>query len=194
MSIVKKILEKLRQLNLFADAETIRQRDMEAIQNQIILTRIYIILLVSVLSILIGSVLAIQKTTSVTIPTPSLDTHEQLQAKYSDTLSCPCQEVAVSYSVFLSISATYKGEKAILHLLLYSQKYSGSTWEYLGVPWKYLGVSWEYRGSTTGVRREYDGSTWEYHGSIWEYHGSTMEVFGSIMGVRWEYRGSTMGV
>lgn len=107
MAIVKKLFEKLRQLNLFADTETMRERDMEALNNQLIFTRIYIILLFSVLSILISSVLLIQKTTSVTIPIPSLAMYEELLAKYSDTLSCPCQEVAVSYSIFLSISATY---------------------------------------------------------------------------------------
>ncbi|UJR34695.1 hypothetical protein I4U23_027472 [Adineta vaga] len=48
-----------------------------------------------------------QRNISVTVPKPSLVLFEQLQAKYPDTLSCPCRQVAVSYSSFLSITATY---------------------------------------------------------------------------------------
>ena len=41
---------------------------------------------------------------TVTVKTPSLERHQQLDLKYSETLTCPCTDISISYDKFLHIS------------------------------------------------------------------------------------------
>jgi hypothetical protein len=107
MAIVRQMIQKLKELNLFANAETMRKGDRQVLRDQVVSTRVYIILLIITLCILVVSTLLIERTTSTTVSTPSLALYEQLQVDYPDTLSCPCQQVAVSYSTFISIMEVF---------------------------------------------------------------------------------------
>lgn len=70
-------------------------------------SRIYVILLMtSLFIVLLFNTLNVTNTV-VTIESPSLDTFEQLYAKYPTVLSCPCKTIAVTYGTFLSISVSY---------------------------------------------------------------------------------------
>jgi hypothetical protein len=107
MSIIKRGIQKLRELNLFANAGTIREGDRQVLRDEIISTRIYLILLITTLFILILFTSLVQTTKSVTILTPSLTTYTELQEAYPTTLTCSCREFSIPYNEFLSITISY---------------------------------------------------------------------------------------
>ena len=117
MAIVRRTIQKLGQLNFFANAETIRQDDEQVLHDQILSTRVYIILMITSICILLISVSLVQNTSSRMVSKPSIDTYERLQAAYSTTLVCRCQEIAVLYSTFLSITPTYHQVKNFIRFI-----------------------------------------------------------------------------
>ena len=123
MSIVRRATQTLRQLNFFADAKTIRNGDEQLLREQVLSTRVYIVLMTTSICIILFSISFAQRTNSVTVSTSSIDTYERLQAAYPTTLSCPCQEIAVPYSTFLSVTATYHQVKNFI--LVISWRNSG---------------------------------------------------------------------
>ena len=83
----------VKQLNLFDTYST----DQKRIKQEIITTRIYLILLPSVLTIL--TIYSAQKQLSHTIQinNPSLHTYQQLLDTYADVLICPCSQLSIPY-------------------------------------------------------------------------------------------------
>ncbi len=78
--------------------------EMDETLLEIYATYIYCTLLITcVIIIAFYSSLTIQ-TESVTISTPSLSTFETLYETYSETLKCPCSEIAVSYTDMFTVS------------------------------------------------------------------------------------------
>lgn len=70
-------------------------------------SRIYALLLMtSLFTVLLFNTLT-ETNTVVTIESPSLDSFEQLYAKYPTVVSCPCKTMAITYGTFLSINAFY---------------------------------------------------------------------------------------
>ena len=106
MSIIRDIRQKLIQLNLFADVTTPSSGNEEMRREQVLATRVYLLLLVSILLVLVLFTCLRTQTVSVTVPKPSLDTYDKLVVVYSQTLSCPCQEIAVRYSNFITLNVT----------------------------------------------------------------------------------------
>lgn len=107
MSIVKDVLLKLRRLNLFVDAKTRNQHDRQVLRDQILTTRLYLVCLTASILILVLYTLLTETTVRITVNNPSLDTYKYLEATFPDTLSCPCKEISVPYSNFLSVQTTY---------------------------------------------------------------------------------------
>ena len=87
------------------ESSTSRTVDVEEVA--LISTRIYIVLLITSMFVLALFNGFSQVTASQTVSSPSLAMFEQLQSAYSPTLSCPCQEIVVPYSAYLSIGTTY---------------------------------------------------------------------------------------
>lgn len=107
MAMIKRLIRKLGELNFYADAETTRQGDEQVLRDQVLSTRLYIVLMMASIWILLISISVTERTTTIVVATPLIDTYERLQAAYSTTLLCPCRKIAVPYSTFLSINATY---------------------------------------------------------------------------------------
>lgn len=89
----------LKQLNLFDTYST----NQKQIKREIITTRIYLILLPTVLTILIIYSAQKQLFHTIQINNPSLDTYQQLLHTYPDTLVCPCSQLSIPYSTFVTL-------------------------------------------------------------------------------------------
>ncbi len=107
MEVVSYVTKKLGQLNFFRDAETMHEGDDRVLRNQIITTRVYLLLLFVNLLILVMFTSLTETTVSVTVLSPSLAIYERLQVDYPNTLSCPCRQITITLEDFLSITPTY---------------------------------------------------------------------------------------
>ena len=73
------------------------------VHRQQLATRYYIILLLlSITIVLLFNSLRMQ-IRSVTISSPTESIFDHLKTEYSSTLSCPCSDIALTYSTFLSV-------------------------------------------------------------------------------------------
>ena len=104
MSIVQRVFQKLKRLNLFVDTDTASTDDEQIRRNQVLATRVYLILMISSFSTLIIFTCLRTRDILVTGPNPSVDTYDRLYTVYSQVLSCPCEQISVPYSSFLSVA------------------------------------------------------------------------------------------
>ncbi|CAF3702089.1 unnamed protein product, partial [Adineta steineri] len=81
--------------------------DEHELKNQLISTRIFIVLLILSLTILLLYTSLANITKTINVPTPTLTKYEQLYSKYSQTLTCPCKQISINYEKFLSIEYTF---------------------------------------------------------------------------------------
>ena len=87
--------------------QTIRGADPSmTAQRQIIATRFYLIVFVFALAVIVIFTTVSSQIHSITILSPKQSTFEFLHSRYASTLSCPCSQVAISYSKFLSVRPT----------------------------------------------------------------------------------------
>lgn len=89
----------IKQLNLFNTYST----NEKQIQREILTTRIYLILLPTILTILV--VYSAQKELyyAVQVNNPTPDTYQRLLDTYPGTLVCPCSQFSLSYSTFVTL-------------------------------------------------------------------------------------------
>ena len=107
MAAIARAIHQFKKLNLFIDATTIHEEDAQVLQNQISATRVYIsFMVISIFTLVVFTSLA-PKDISVTVTKSSLAQYNDLQVRYSRTLSCPCENTAIPYGSFLSITPTY---------------------------------------------------------------------------------------
>ncbi|CAF0850861.1 unnamed protein product [Adineta ricciae] len=90
----------LKRLNLFNTYST----NAKQIQHEILTTRIYLILLPMVLTIFIVYSAQMKLYYTVQVSNPTLSTYRQLLDLYPDTLSCPCSQLSLSYSTFVTLT------------------------------------------------------------------------------------------
>lgn len=91
---------------------------------EIYATYVYIILLVTCVTIIgLYSSLTIQ-TQSVIISKPSLSTFEKLQNTYSKTLNCPCSEISVPHSSMFIVSDPIYHQVKLSHRKFVSERTS----------------------------------------------------------------------
>ncbi|CAF1529101.1 unnamed protein product, partial [Adineta steineri] len=109
---------RLVELNLFENSAS--RTDIHHLRTAIISTRVYLVLLITAVSILILTTALEQTTQTVTIQSPSENVFQKLYLKYSSTLQCPCNQVETLYKTFTTIS--YK-----LHPVC-SSVFVSSTW------------------------------------------------------------------
>lgn len=107
MAIASQNFRQLRRLNLFVDAKTKDEQDGPLVRDQILSTRIYLILLIVSILILALITVLTDVVVQVKVNKPSLDTYKYLEGKYSATLTCPCGYLTVPYSNFLSMEVVY---------------------------------------------------------------------------------------
>ena len=99
-----KFFDFLRNLNLFASAPP--STDAANLRNERISTRLFILLLTVLMSILIGYTSLVTITKTASIDAPSLTSYRNLYSRYSQTLTCPCKRVSITYEQFLQVSYT----------------------------------------------------------------------------------------
>lgn len=102
-----RLLAPLLKLNLYVDSRTRNSTDMKVIHDQILSTRIYIVLVATIL--LIITLFAALRPVMITeiVSKPSLDTYLQLEAIHTTRLSCVCRQSTVKYANFFTIKPIY---------------------------------------------------------------------------------------
>ncbi|CAF3672222.1 unnamed protein product [Rotaria socialis] len=101
-SLFNRIRNALRNLNLFYR----RNSDASAILEQILTTRLYIGCLFTSLLILILATGFSERTVINTVVLPSVAEFEKIAQTERQTLSCPCSEIAIQNSAFISVTYT----------------------------------------------------------------------------------------
>ncbi|UJR07467.1 hypothetical protein I4U23_011756 [Adineta vaga] len=97
------IRQRLGDLNYF-DSKT---EDIHMKRNEILSTRIYILLLL-IIVILFGLYISlISQTSIITIQRPTQEQIEQLKIKYANKLQCPCKQISISYRRFIEINPRF---------------------------------------------------------------------------------------
>jgi len=92
-------------LNLFKYHD--QEEDQQRIRIQKQSTRLYLTILLSTLVILgIYRIISIYEFRRV-ILNPSIETYEHLNDEYENVLTCPCNELSMNYSEFVSIESTF---------------------------------------------------------------------------------------
>ncbi|CAF1508217.1 unnamed protein product [Adineta ricciae] len=100
-SRIKRLHNYVLKLNIYDD-----ERDSTLI-DQLLSTRIFLILLFLLLLLIIVYIILSVQTHSVTIQSPSESTFTQLSQQYPSTLSCPCSHTSVRHDRFLSLNPLY---------------------------------------------------------------------------------------
>ncbi|CAF1542995.1 unnamed protein product [Adineta ricciae] len=100
---MRNVYDYIFKLNFF-DTET---DDEHVKRNEILSTRIYIIVLIIILSLFIEYSSLATQTTIITISSPTQKQFEQLQLKYSIDLKCPCKQFSIPYKEFISVKVKY---------------------------------------------------------------------------------------
>lgn len=108
MERIKRAFNALAHVNLFIQNDVPHQNSKQITRQQILSTRIYLILLVNILFILIMAASLNQTTTLETIIAPTLEKYQELETVYPTTLSCSCKQSTIPYGDFISV-------KIVLH-------------------------------------------------------------------------------
>ena len=95
------VVEGTKNLNLF---ESRTPPTPTVIFRQIILTRLFILLLIIFVIPAGLYTFLLVETQMITIDKPSLATYEQLYIDHADTLQCPCSQKSISYGSFLNVT------------------------------------------------------------------------------------------
>ena len=91
-------LVSIRSLNLYKTHSN-NQADVHA---QLIHTRVYLVALITCLSVLIFYFSVIERSGTETIPFPSPNDFERLLERYPNSVNCPCTHIAIPYGDFLT--------------------------------------------------------------------------------------------
>ena len=77
--------------------------DQNQIENELISTRVFVILLSSTLTILVLYNGLIDTTQTIVIQSPTMKQYLELHSKYESTLTCPCNKVSIKYQQFVQV-------------------------------------------------------------------------------------------
>ncbi|CAF1364248.1 unnamed protein product [Adineta ricciae] len=97
------VYQYLVKLNLYENGTS----DEHEKRNEILSTKIYIILLVLVLLLYISYASLTAQANDFTISKPTQKQYERLELQYSVSLKCPCQELSIAYKRFIDIKLEY---------------------------------------------------------------------------------------
>ncbi|CAF1405920.1 unnamed protein product [Adineta ricciae] len=100
---VQWVVERLLKLNLFEK----QTEDEQSKQNQIISTRVYIIILPLLLLILTLFISLQSDLNTIRIQSPKENDYKALQLKYLTDLQCPCKQISNTYDRFVTIIPQY---------------------------------------------------------------------------------------
>ena len=93
------IYQSVKTMNLFESEIT----DEITIRRQQIYTRIYLVLYTTTLSIILFYTAVVERSTSKTYSTSSIEYHKQLVMNLrTNDLACPCTRISIPYSEFIN--------------------------------------------------------------------------------------------
>ena len=95
--------QRLVELNLF-DTET---DNAHVKRNEVLSTRLYIIILIVILSLFAVYTLLLSQTSVVTIAIPTQKQYEERAITFSNSLQCPCKHISIPYEQFITIVPRY---------------------------------------------------------------------------------------
>lgn len=98
------LINNLRDLNVYTAAF---DDPVEIRRDQIVSTRVYLILLVFCMLALVNYTAFSPQTFSMKVNNPTFAEYEHLEAKYSSRLSCSCSKIAVSPGSFVNINVSF---------------------------------------------------------------------------------------
>jgi len=99
LKIIDQIRKKLINLNMFSTSSDI--------VNGIYATRVYLVLLISGIIILVFYASIIVRIENKTMKQPTYEQYEQLISQYSSSMKCPCSQLSISQSTFMTIQPNY---------------------------------------------------------------------------------------
>ena len=102
----RKYWDLLRTFNLFR-TNTLLDIDPENIQNQLISTRLFLVLFITSLSILLLYISRIDVTRTVTIQSPTLSGYVSFYDQYGDKSVCPCTNITVNPDAFILLRPNF---------------------------------------------------------------------------------------
>ncbi|CAF1310730.1 unnamed protein product [Didymodactylos carnosus] len=102
--ITHRFKKKLLSLNTFKSIP--QSNDKYVIENQIISTRVYIVIVLAGL-IITALYASLVTTATVTMVSPDLSLFYTLLEKYFGTVSCPCSQITVQYDTFISLNVQF---------------------------------------------------------------------------------------
>ena len=101
MEHCRRLNEYLLSLDIFSDDVELDQTERRTGR---VATRIYILIFTIILILYALFNTLTTEITAITVSNPSQSDFENLQALYSETLICPCREIAVAYRSFILIT------------------------------------------------------------------------------------------
>lgn len=105
MNRFRLLIEYSRKLNFFDDDTN----DEHTKRNQILSTRLYILLFVGILASFTVYMSLSFQTISISILKPNQNQYEELLTEFSNTLKCPCKNIAIAYKEFMNVKPIYHG-------------------------------------------------------------------------------------
>jgi hypothetical protein len=102
-TLLTRVRRAFIELNLFRSG----LNEVEVVQQERWSTRLYLILMITALVILVIYTALGMQTVHVVVDDPSLSTYQTLQLKYTETLQCPCSQIAVKYRNFIQMQPIY---------------------------------------------------------------------------------------
>ena len=114
---IRVLLKKIRELNWFVTRETYQSAEIR--RDQIISTRLYVLLLI--LSVVILSVYFgfATKSTLIVVENPTINDYKQLHSEDLSEFLCPCSKTTLSFEVFTSFDFTFHQVRIYLLLMEY---------------------------------------------------------------------------
>ncbi|CAF1419135.1 unnamed protein product [Adineta steineri] len=94
-------------LNLFKEHDRIEQPDEATIHIQRLSTRVYLLLLIGIITILMVHTALSYQNINRTVQTPNLSTYMQLLNEHPDTLSCLCSRINILFGDFVILTPTF---------------------------------------------------------------------------------------
>ena len=103
--ICQKLKRSITDFNLFPSIPP--TTDQYELKAQKISTRLFVILLVLIMTILLLYTSLIQVTKKVTVNEPTFEKYAELYDRYSQILSCPCSKISINYGNVLEIHYSF---------------------------------------------------------------------------------------
>lgn len=103
-SYISLLFNYLRKLNVYTEAY---EDTSEIRADQILSTRVYIILLINAMAILGMYTALTWQTFTVEVNNPSEADYLRLQPLHRSTITCPCSQLTISAGSFISIDASF---------------------------------------------------------------------------------------